>query len=64
MEAAIRLSAVPGQHQARAIGAAGNLFGQHFHLNSALNVWVHAWIWQANPAGIFKDWNPNVGACP
>lgn len=42
-----------------------NLFGQHFHENSALGVWVlHAWIWQANPAGIFEDWNPNIGACP
>jgi hypothetical protein len=23
---------------------------------------IHAWIWQHNPAGIFKDWNPN-GTC-
>jgi len=21
---------------------------------------LHAWIWQANPAGIFEPWNPNV----
>ena len=20
----------------------------------------HAWIWQANPAGIFADWNPSI----
>lgn len=44
---------------------APSLFGQQFHLNNALNVWVlHAWIWQANPAGMFEDWNPNIGACP
>jgi hypothetical protein len=41
------------------------LFGQDFHLNESLNVWVlHAWIWKSNPAGMFEDWNPNVGACP
>jgi hypothetical protein len=21
---------------------------------------MHAWIWKANPAGMFADWNPNV----
>lgn len=41
------------------------LFGQQFHLNEALGVWVlHAWIWKMNPTGIFMDWNPNVGQCP
>jgi hypothetical protein len=41
------------------------LFGQDFHLNEALGVWVlHAWVWKANPAGIFEDFNPNVPACP
>lgn len=41
------------------------LFGQEFHLNAALDVWVlHAWIWKANPAGVFADWNPRVPACP
>jgi hypothetical protein len=20
----------------------------------------HAWIWQANPAGLFADWNPTL----
>ena len=40
------------------------LLGQHFHLNAALGVYVlHAWIWKANPAGVFMDWNPRV-ACP
>lgn len=33
-----------------------------WHKEDALGgVWVlHAWIWQANPLGIFKDNNPNV----
>jgi hypothetical protein len=49
--------------------AAGNteppsLLGRHFHLNSALGVYVlHAWIWKHNPAGMFEDWNPEV-SCP
>jgi hypothetical protein len=49
--------------------AAGNpeppaLFGQSFHLNESLGVYVlHAWIWKNNPAGMFEDWNPEV-ACP
>jgi hypothetical protein len=42
-----------------------SLFGQDFHLNAALDVWVlHAWIWKKNPAGMFADWNPRVGDCP
>ncbi len=41
------------------------LFGEHFHENTALGVWVlHAWIWKANPDGVFADFNPEVGACP
>ena len=24
---------------------------------------VHVWVWQANPEGIFAQWNPNV-SCP
>lgn len=40
------------------------LFGQHFHLNEQLGVYVlHAWIWKNNPSGIFEDWNPRV-SCP
>ncbi len=38
-----------------------SLFGQSFHLNEALGVYVlHAWIWMNNPAGLFEDWNPAV----
>jgi hypothetical protein len=41
------------------------LFGRHFHQHSTLPLWVlHAWVWQSNPAGMFEDWNPNVGQCP
>jgi hypothetical protein len=42
-----------------------SLFGEQFHLNTTLNVWVlHVWIWQGNPTGVFEDWNPNIGVCP
>lgn len=41
------------------------LFGQHFHVNTALDLWVlHAWIWTPNPTGMFQDWNPSVALCP
>lgn len=41
------------------------LFGQDFHENASLGVWVlHAWVWKQNPAGTFADYNPAVGACP
>jgi hypothetical protein len=54
--------------------AAGNsappsLFGQTFTLVPAGNRYglppfyeLHAWIWQHNPDGMFKDWNPR-GTC-
>ena len=45
-------------------GAPSPLFGQSFHLNEELGVYVlHVWIWRNNPAGIFEDWNPRV-SCP
>lgn len=41
------------------------VLGQHMHSNDALGLWVlHVWIWQPNPSGMFKDFNPRVGACP
>ena len=41
------------------------LFGEDFHENTGLGVFVlHAWVWRANPAGTFEDWNPDVVACP
>jgi len=37
------------------------LFGQEFKVNSAFGIWaLHAWVWDANPSGIFADWNPRV----
>lgn len=45
-------------------GELPSLFGQHFHLNEPLGVYVlHVWIWKHNEAGIFEDWNPDV-TCP
>jgi hypothetical protein len=44
---------------------APEVLGQHLHENTALGLWVlHAWIWRGNPSGVFKDFNPNVPACP
>lgn len=41
------------------------LFGHELHAHSFLPVWVlHVWVWEANPDGIFADFNPNVAACP
>jgi hypothetical protein len=52
---------VPGD----AVTEAPELFGQTFHFNGDLGVWVlHAWIWQRNPAGTFEDYNPKVSLCP
>lgn len=65
----LKLVAVEYIVPADAWDAVGNsqlpeLFGQQFHLNADLGVYVlHGWIWQNNPAGIFEDWNPNV-TCP
>ena len=37
------------------------LFGQKFHLNEKLGVYVlHAWIGKENPSGVYEDWNPTV----
>jgi len=37
------------------------LFGQKFHLNEKLGVYVlHAWIGKENPRGVYDDWNPTV----
>ncbi|MEP7335237.1 MAG: hypothetical protein ABI717_05590 [Actinomycetota bacterium] len=45
-----------------------SLFGREFDGwmpgHSPVMPWhaeLHAWIWQANPVGIFASWNPNVG---
>jgi hypothetical protein len=34
---------------------------QKLRREETLKIWyLHAWIWQANTAGIFADWNPDV----
>jgi hypothetical protein len=49
---------------------APKLFGQTFEYVPAGNRYdldpfyeLHAWIWKANPNGLFDDWNPRV-SCP
>ena len=49
--------------------SAPSLFGQDFKLIPSPNRYgipafyeLHAWLWQNNPSGMFKDWNPN-GSC-
>ena len=46
-----------------------SLFGHEFKLIGTPNRYgipafyeLHAWIWQHNPSGMFKDWNPS-GSC-
>jgi hypothetical protein len=40
----------------------GQLFGQEFADWSPLGdeTALHVWLWQANPAGMFADYNPNL----
>jgi hypothetical protein len=48
--------------------SAPSLFGQDFMLTPAGNRYglpafyaLHAWIWKANPSGMFSPYNPSVG---
>jgi hypothetical protein len=37
------------------------LMGQPLKRAERLGVWyLHAWIWERNPSGLFADWNPRV----
>ena len=39
------------------------VMGLPLHHNDDFQLWVlHAWAWENNPAGMFKDWNPRI-AC-
>lgn len=45
-----------------------SLFGQAFHgpfaePDAPVVFTLHAWLWQANPAGILAEWNPSI-RCP
>lgn len=37
------------------------IMGQNLKREESLRVWyLHAWIWESNPSGLFADWNPRV----
>jgi hypothetical protein len=37
------------------------LMGQGLRRDEALGIWyLHVWIWEANPSGLFADWNPRA----
>jgi len=41
------------------------LHGVKFHQNVAFGLWVlHAWVWENNPVGVFRDWNPHISCTP
>jgi len=40
------------------------VMGQKLKRADDLGIWyLHVWIWEASPSGIFSDWNPRV-KCP
>jgi hypothetical protein len=42
-----------------------SIFGQSLKRADSLGIWyLHAWIWEANPSGLFADWNPRVKCTP
>ncbi len=35
--------------------------GQNLKPARSLGLWyLHVWVWQENPSGLFADWNPSV----
>jgi hypothetical protein len=37
------------------------IMGQNLKRADSLGVWyLHVWIWEPNPSGLFADWNPLV----
>jgi hypothetical protein len=37
------------------------IMGQKLKRAEKLGIWyLHVWIWEANPSGLFADWNPRV----
>jgi hypothetical protein len=35
--------------------------GQNLKPAPSLKLWyLHVWVWQENPSGVFADWNPDV----
>jgi hypothetical protein len=42
-------------------GMALAIMGQNLKRADSLGVWyLHVWIWEPNPSGLFADWNPLV----
>lgn len=40
------------------------IMGQQLKRADRLGIWyLHVWIWEPSPSGVFADWNPNV-KCP
>lgn len=40
------------------------IMGQKLKRAESLGIWyLHVWIWEPSPSGLFADWNPNV-KCP
>jgi hypothetical protein len=43
---------------------APRVFDRELKRSDELKLWyLHMWVWTANPAGLFADWNPDV-RCP
>jgi len=43
---------------------APTIMGQKLKRADSLGIWyLHVWIWEPSPSGIFSDWNPRV-KCP
>jgi hypothetical protein len=37
------------------------IMGQKLKRSDSLGIWyLHVWIWEQNPSGLFADWNPRV----
>jgi hypothetical protein len=38
-----------------------SIMGQNLKRAESLGIWyLHVWIWEPNPSGLFADWNPRV----
>lgn len=43
---------------------APSILGPALRRSDPLSLWyLHVWVWEENPAGLFADWNPKV-TCP
>ena len=38
-----------------------SIMGQNLKRAESLGIWyLHVWIWEPNPSGLFADWNPRI----